>query len=373
MTSSPVPRFDLIRLRDYLTMAIQTSRGCPFDCEFCDIVNLYGHKPRYKNPDQVIRELEALRKAGWRGPVFISDDNFIGNRSHARAILNKMIPWLEANGKPFGFWCQASVNLGQDLELIDLLTAANFGEVFLGVETPDEELLERNRKYQNVRNPLLTSLDNIKRNGLGIVASFIIGFDGEQEGAGERISRFVEAASIPVAMVNTLQALPNTRLWDRLKKENRLLEHIKDGAVTGSRLNYVPTRPESRILREYVEIWEYLYDPPRFLSRTLNYMMAVRPTRAASASGRGDTPDRTPPPARVPLRDTIRDLKAFSRLIWWQGVVPSYRGQFWKQLILMRRQNPSRWVKYVDTLCVGENMLRLRKTVRQRASGMPAD
>ena len=180
MTVSPVPRFDLITLDDYIAMGIQTSRGCPFDCEFCDIVSLYGRKPRYKDPGQVIAELETLYHLGWRGVVFISDDNFIGNQDHARAILNRLIPWMEAHGEPFSFWTQASVNLGQDREMIDLLTAANFGFVFLGVETPEPDILRAAGKYQNLRNSLQDSLATINANGLNLIASFIIGFDGEQ-------------------------------------------------------------------------------------------------------------------------------------------------------------------------------------------------
>ena len=219
MTISPVPRFDLLTLDDYVTMGIQTSRGCPFDCEFCDIVSLYGRKPRYKDPGQVIAELETLYRLGWRGVVLISDDNFIGNPNHARAILTQLIPWMQAHGEPFGFWTQASVNLGQDREMIDLLTAANFSYIFLGVETPEPDLLRAAGKYQNLRNPLKDSLAAINANGLNMVASFIIGFDGEQSGAGDRIAEFVEELDIPIMMINILQPLPNTRLWERLEKE----------------------------------------------------------------------------------------------------------------------------------------------------------
>ena len=187
MTQSPVPRFDLLTLQDYVVMSFQTSRGCPFDCEFCDIVNLFGRVPRYKTPDQVIEEVETLYDLGWRKDLFICDDNFIGNKSHAKAILRKLIPWQESYGKPFGFWCQASVNLGKDIELIDMMTEANVHQVFVGIESPDTDVLERAHKYQNVRNSTLDMLHSLNKNGLGIVASFIIGFDGEKKGVGDRI------------------------------------------------------------------------------------------------------------------------------------------------------------------------------------------
>jgi radical SAM superfamily enzyme YgiQ (UPF0313 family) len=154
MSLSPVPRFDLLNLDDYIIVGVQTSRGCPFNCEFCDIVNLYGRKPRYKSPDQVLAELETLYNLGWRREVFICDDNFIGNHTHARAILDKLIPWMKSHGEPFSFWTQVSANLGQHAAMVDLLTAANFGTVFIGVESPDEEVLVGTRKYQNVKNPV---------------------------------------------------------------------------------------------------------------------------------------------------------------------------------------------------------------------------
>ncbi len=197
MTLSPVPRFDLLNLSDYIIVGIQTSRGCPFNCEFCDIVNLYGRKPRYKNPDQVLAELALLLNLGWKREVFICDDNFIGSQTHARAILKKLIPWMQSHGEPFSFWTQVSANLGNHTAMVDLMTEANFSNVFIGVESPDEAVLVGNRKYQNLKNPLGQSLTNISANGLGVVPSFIMGFDQETKGAGDRICAFVESITCP--------------------------------------------------------------------------------------------------------------------------------------------------------------------------------
>ena len=219
-----------------------------------------ARKPRYKDPHQVIAELEALYRLGWRREVFISDDNFIGNLDQARAILTRLIPWMQDRGEPFSFWTQTSVNLGQHQEMIDLLTAANFGYVFLGVETPDPEILSRAHKYQNVKNPLGQSLAAINANGLSMVASFVIGFDGEKPGAGDRICEFVEELGIPVIMLNLLQPLPNTKLWERLKKEQRLLPQQTDGDFHGLQFNYLPSRPQEEILAEYVRAIDRMYD-----------------------------------------------------------------------------------------------------------------
>ena len=202
-------------------MTIQTSRGCPFDCEFCDVVNLFGRKPRYKTPKQVIAELETLYRLGARGCVFICDDNFIGSKKHARALLQELTPWLRSRGEPFSFLTQASVNLGQDPEMIDLMTEANLREVFIGIESPDEKVLETSRKYHNIKNPLVESLNNLKKNGMEVMGSFIIGLDGETKGAGERICAFIEQTDIPVAMLGVLQAAPHTSLWHRLEREGQ--------------------------------------------------------------------------------------------------------------------------------------------------------
>lgn len=296
LTISPVPRFDLITLDDYIAIGIQTSRGCPFDCEFCDIVSLFGRTPRYKDPGQVIAELETLHHLGWRGVVFISDDNFIGNKDHARAILNRLIPWMQDRGEPFGFWTQASVNLGQDREMIDLLTAANFGYIFLGVETPESDILRAAGKYQNLRNPLRDSLAAINANGLNMIASFIIGFDGEQSGAVDRIAEFVEELAIPILMINILQPLPNTRLWQRLEKEDRLLHDKTSGDFYGMKFNYLPTRPREEILGEFVRGLDRLYEPSRYLARVYRFLLTMRPTRQALARQAGENVPLARPP-----------------------------------------------------------------------------
>lgn len=370
MSTSPIPRFDLLNPDDYITLSVQTSRGCPFDCEFCDIVNLYGRKPRYKSAEQLINELEVIRRLGWRREIFITDDNFIGNKGHARNLLRKLTPWMKAHGEPFSFWTQTSVDLGQDLELIDLMTEANFNTVFIGIESPDEDVLASNRKFQNIRNPLLESLGNINANGLSMVASFVIGFDDESRGAGERICAFVERAGIPIAALNLLQALPNTRLWDRLKKEGRLLESVTSGQTTGARMNFVPARPESEIVAEYLAAWEYLYEPSRPLERAYRYFLKMRPTRAATAKQ-----ENGPVPAyhameKPDMRDILEQLFLFLRFSWSRGVRSNGRFQYWNRLFCMWKNNPSRLVKYLTQCGLAENMISFKKVVRQRLGGL---
>jgi radical SAM superfamily enzyme YgiQ (UPF0313 family) len=371
LTTSPIPRFDLLQLKDYVTFTIQTSRGCPFDCEFCDVVNLFGRTPRYKTPKQVIAELETLHRLGARGSAFICDDNFIGSKKHARAFLQELIPWLRSRGEPYRFLTQASVNLGQDPEMIDLMTAANLREVFIGIESPDENVLQTSHKYHNIKNPLLESLYTLKKNGMEVIGSFIIGLDGETKGAGERICAFIEQTDIPVTMLGVLQAAPHTSLWHRLEREGRLRRDVGDDSGTFSALNYEPDRPEAEIMQEYIEAWDYLYEPSRYLARAYRYYLAMRPVRRAQAVG----VESTLPMDRVPdqgltLRRILIEVKAFLKILWWQGLRPSYRRQVWTQLLGMWRQNPTRFRQYFVTCVEGEDLFDMREIVREKATAI---
>ena len=371
LTTSPIPRFDLLRLHDYVTVTIQTSRGCPFDCEFCDVVNLFGRTPRYKTPKQVIAELETLHRLGARGSVFICDDNFIGSKKHARAFLQELTPWLRSRGEPFRFLTQASVNLGQDPEMIDLMIAANLREVFIGIESPDEKVLQTSHKYQNIKNPLIESLSTLKKSGMEVMGSFIIGLDGEAKGAGERICAFIEQTDIPVNMLGVLQAPPHTSLWHRLEREGRLRPDVGDDLGTFSALNYEPDRPEAEIMKEYVEAWDYLYEPSRYLARAYRYYLAMRPARRAPAVAAGGTlPTDRVPDQGLTWRRIFIEIKSFFKILWWQGLRPSYRRQFWTQLLGMWRQNPTRFRQYFVTCVEGEDLFDLRKIVREKATGI---
>lgn len=371
LTTSPIPRFDLLRLDDYVAFSIQTSRGCPFDCEFCDVVNLFGRTPRHKTPKQVIAELETLHRLGVRGSVFICDDNFIGSKKHARALLQELTPWLRSRDEPFRFLTQASVNLGQDPEMIDLMTAANLGEVFIGIESPDEKVLETSHKYHNIKNPLLESLRTLKQNGMEVIGSFIIGLDGEKSGAGERICTFIEQTDIPVTMLGILQAAPHTSLWHRLEREGRLRQDVGDDLGTFSALNYEPDRPEAEIMQEYVDAWDYLYEPSRYLARAYRYYLAMRPARRNPAMAAGGPPRRDHVPHQgMTWRRKLNVIRSFFKIFWWQGVRPSYRRQFWTQLFGMWRQNPTRFKQYFVTCVEGGDLFDMRKMVREKVKAI---
>lgn len=367
IASTPIPRFDLLDFNDYIYMTIQCSRGCPFDCEFCDVVNLLGRKVRFKSDDQVISELDALYDLGWRSQVFVCDDNFVGSRKQTIPLLHRIIEWQEQKGRPFSFTTQASINLGRDDELIDLMTAARFGDVLIGIESADTGALEKAGKQQNLRGSVEESINHLKKNGLRITGSFILGADGEKEGAGARICELVERTDMPIAQICTMWALPNTRLWHRLKKEGRLLEDVftEDADIAAPIFNFVPSRPADEILTEYKECWDRLYDRSNYIARAYRYFRAMRPTRKALGI------DTCPPaPAETLVRRTPRELYIFLlaaiRVIWRQGIASRARIQFWRQAVRLRKENPSRWKWYMLLCAAGEDLFRIRRAMLQR-------
>lgn len=366
LTHSPIPRFDLLDLDAYVMAAVQTSRGCPFGCEFCDIAALYGSKPRHKTPDQVLGELKLLHEIGWEGFLFFSDDNFIGNRKHALGILQELLPWMRQQGQPFDFWTQTSVNLGHDEELIDLMTAANFGFVFLGIESPNEDVLKQAHKGHNVARPLMEAINTINGRGLSIVGSVMIGFDGEQKGTGDQIRDFIEDASLPIVMINPLQALPQTPLWKRLHREGRLLRANTGSFVTGSDLNFKTGRPREEIVKELRKLISDLYDPEGYIERAYRFYLAMRPTRRVLQQGK-DMPenDLISPIRKKRVKRRVRgEIQLFVRLVWIHGLRAHYRLLFWKRLWGMYRANPSRLKTYLNCLAIGENLFHLRSGPR---------
>ncbi len=354
VTTVPIPRFDLLDLNAYAEMSVQFSRGCPFNCEFCDIIVLYGRRSRTKTPEQMLAELQALYDAGWRRAVFIVDDNFIGNRREVKRFLRSLKPWLAQHEYPFSFFTETSVDLAQDDELMRLMVECRFGTVFLGIETPDAASLEQCNKHQNIREPLADSVLKIIRAGLRVMGGFIIGFDGEQPGAGARLVDFVEQTTIPAAMLSMIQALPHTALWHRLKKEGRLLPEVGDVHQT-TLLNFVPTRPISEIAREYVQAYEKLYDPTALLNRTYrHYLMLgkarIAHTRDARKENKGIYYNKFP-------------LKALLTICWRQGVVRQSRWPFWRNLASLLWKYPAVVPSYLSVCAYGEHFVEYRNTV----------
>jgi radical SAM superfamily enzyme YgiQ (UPF0313 family) len=349
VTTTPIPRYDLLELEAYDNMSVQFSRGCPFQCEFCDIIVLYGRKPRTKTPEQLLAELERLYELGWRRSIFMVDDNFIGNKRNVKILLNALKGWMADHNYPFHFSTEASVDLAKDQELMDLMVECNFNGVFLGIETPDESSLTLTQKYQNTRDSLADAVDAIARTGLRVMAGFIIGFDGETAGAGDRIVRFVEQTTIPIALFSMLQALPDTALWHRLKREGRLIE--ADANINQTTLmNFVPTRPIEDIAHEYVESFWKLYDPKLYLDRAYRHFLKLGAPRHRSR-----------------LRKiSWKVLRAFAIICWRQGVVRDSRFQFWHHLFGILRHNPRVLEHYIAVCALNEHFVQYRTEVRSK-------
>jgi radical SAM superfamily enzyme YgiQ (UPF0313 family) len=310
MSQTPVPRWDLINLNDYATMSVQFSRGCPFNCEFCDIVAMYGRIPRVKTPAQLLAELDPLIDAGWKSPIFIVDDNFIGHKRKAKELLRALIKWRARRKAATPFLTEVSLNIVDDQELLDLMAAAGFKSLFIGLETPDENSLTECAKMQNVSRDLVAAVKKIQNAGIEVMGGFIVGFDNDTASVFERQWRFIQEAGVVTAMVGLLTALPQTRLYARLKEEGRLL-----GESTGNNLdavlNFVPRLDSETLINGYRELVKHLYAPKAYYRRTLIFLSEYRP--------RGPR-----------MRQSWRDLRAFVRSLWVMGVRARGRREYWK-------------------------------------------
>ncbi|MEK7448113.1 MAG: DUF4070 domain-containing protein [Planctomycetota bacterium] len=274
---TPLPAWELINIKKYATMNIQYSRGCPFNCEFCDITLLYGHKPRLKDTEQVLAELASLYVQGWRGNVFFVDDNFIGNKSK---LKNKVLPaiarWMDQRKHPFSFTTQSSINLADDEELMRLMVQAGFDTVFVGIETPNEAGLEECSKFQNKNRDLVACVKKIQGFGLQVEGGFIVGFDSDPHSIFERQIEFIQKSGIVTAMVGLLNALRGTKLYRRLEKENRLLNHTS-GDNTDSSINFIPRMHYETLITGYKKVVNTLYTPKNYYARVKGFLKDYKP------------------------------------------------------------------------------------------------
>jgi len=287
VTRTPIARYDLLKRGQYMYYGVQFARGCPFTCEFCDIIELYGRVPRVKTIKQILSELETVYRLGYRGRLDFVDDNFIGNKKAVKAFLPHLIQWQKERGYPFEFSTEASINIADDDQLLALMRAANFSTVFVGIESPDPDTLISMQKKQNTRRVLADSVQKIYRAGMTVYAGFIVGFDSEKYGVADAMTALIEAAAIPVCMVGLLFALPNTQLTRRLEKEGRLLppSHVSELAGLGAGdqcaagLNFHTARPRGDILDDLKRILQRIYDPAAYFGRVRRVVqMLDRPT-----------------------------------------------------------------------------------------------
>lgn len=331
---TPQAAWELIDFRDYESMLLQFSRGCPFDCEFCDIVRLNGKRQRTKGAIQFIREVDALYRRGWRGSVFVVDDNFIGVKARVTEMLEALTWWMDAHNRAFHFFTEASINLADDPDLMDLMVQAGFNKVFVGIETPEAQCLKEAGKAQNMKRDLLRSIRTIQAHGLEVMGGFIVGFDHDPDDIFSRQIEFIQKSGIAMAMVGLLEALKGTKLWKRLESEGRLLKDAS-GDNTDGILNFVPKMNRDTLLRGYHQILDTLYSPAAYYRRCMAFMRSCRIGRVSKVGWNG--------------------IVAFLRSIWRIGVRGDggFRTYYWRLLAWTAVKRPRYFGEAVRLMIIG--------------------
>jgi len=319
LKKTPIPRWSLINFANYATMAIQFSRGCPFNCDFCDITKMYGRTPRTKTPEQIVVEVQSLYDAGWKGSIFFVDDNFIGNKRKVKEMLPQLINWQQKHGHPFPLFTEASINLALDEELMRLMGAANFNKVFVGIESPNEASLKECGKIQNTKIDLKKAVRIIHQHGLQVMGGFIVGFDQDDRNVFALITDFIQSSGIVTAMVGILNALPQTRLWQRLQAENRLISDTT-GENTDGYLNFIPKMGKNNLVEGYKKMVAELYAPRFYYKRIHTFLKNYRPL------------------ARVMI--SRGEIKALFRSVWLIGIFSRSGLYYWKLILKTLFTNP---------------------------------
>lgn len=335
ITRTPIPSWELVGMKQYASLSFQYSRGCPFDCEFCDIISLNGRVPRTKDESQVLRELSALYNIGWRGPVFVVDDNFIGNRRKLRTeVLPAVITWMKERKYPFSLYTEASVNLADDEELMRLMVEASFDTVFVGIETPNTESLVECGKHQNRDRDLAAAVKKMQNHGLQVQGGFIVGFDNDSPSIFETQINFIQRSGIVTAMVGLLNAPRGTRLYHRLKREDRLLKDIS-GDNTDCSINFIPKMNHETLINGYKRVLQTIYSPKRYYERIRTLLKEYKPHRNKMSQLR------------------LHHFRALTRSMWFLGVKEKGRSYYWKLLFSTLLRKPRSFPLFVRLAIYG--------------------
>jgi radical SAM superfamily enzyme YgiQ (UPF0313 family) len=312
---TPIPLWNLIDKKNYSSMNIQFSRGCPFNCEFCDIIVLYGRTPRLKSTAQIIDELQSLYEFGWRGSVFFVDDNFIGNRVKLKKeVLPAIIEWSEKEDYPFEFSTEVSINLSDDAELLNLMVKAGFKTVFVGIESPHDESLSECNKHQNRNRDLKECVNLIQKHGLQVQGGFILGFDNDPDSIFDTLIRFIQDSKIVVAMVGLLNAPRGTRLFQRLNNEQRIISNIS-GNNTDFSMNFIPKMDYDKLIQGYRKVLTTIYSPQYYYKRVMQYLADSKELRDNNKHS-----------------ITMNDIVAFVKSLFKIGIIGRDRIWYWKLL-----------------------------------------
>ncbi|MBN2480500.1 MAG: DUF4070 domain-containing protein [Bacteroidales bacterium] len=311
ITQSPVPDYSLLSHRHYAMAGIQYSRGCPFDCEFCDITALFGRRVRTKTPAQIIDELTLMHKSGWRGSVFFVDDNFIGHKKKIKTeLLPEMIRWMKANKQPFIFTTEASINLADDKELMEMMVAAGFNKVFVGIETPEELCLTECNKFQNNKRDMVYNVKCIQQSGMEVTAGFIVGFDNDPDNIFQRQVDFIQQSGIITAMVGLLNAPRLSKLYQRLHGEGRIISSFS-GDNTDYSMNFIPKMDRETLMKGYQKIIHGIYSSKSYYDRVLLFLKNYDP------------------PFKAQRKITLKKLSALLKSILILGILKKDRQYYW--------------------------------------------
>ena len=312
LLQTPIPSWNLINMKKYAMMCIQYSRGCPFNCDFCDVTTLFGHKIRTKTTEQILKELEDLYSRGWRDEVFFVDDNFIGNKKLIKTeLLPAIIKWMKTKQYPFSFNTQASINLADDEELMNLMVEAGFDCVFVGIESPNEDSLSECNKVQNKGRDLVACVKKIQRFGMQVQAGFILGFDSDKASVFDNLIHFIQKSGVVTAMVGLLNAPRGTKLYNRLMNENRLSKE-STGDNTDFSMNFIPKMGTQELLKGYKKVVSTIYSPGNYYNRILTFLKDFKPGKNNKSKYR------------------YCHIKAFIKSIWRLGIIGKGRFSYWK-------------------------------------------
>ena len=341
ISKTPVPEWQLLDIKKYASMNIQYSRGCPFNCEFCSIALLNGYKVRTKNSVQFIAELQSLYDFGWRGSVFIVDDNFIGNRSKLKKeMLPALIDWSEKHKYPFSFITEVSINLADDDELIDLMVRAGFNSAFIGIETPNDESLAECGKSQNQHRNTLESIKKLHKKGIAVSGGFIVGFDHDTSSIFEKQIRFIQNSGIVTAMVGLLNAPIGTRLFNRLKSENRITQNRITGNNMDTLINFIPKMNYQKLVEGYKKIVTTIYSPKEYFERVRTFLNTYSPQGNSAGL-------------------SLIHIFAFFKAVWKLGLVERGRRFFWKLMFITVFKYPKKLSKAVTMAIYGYHFRRI--------------
>ncbi|HEX6190320.1 MAG TPA: B12-binding domain-containing radical SAM protein [Pyrinomonadaceae bacterium] len=341
LSATPLAHFELANMKRYSAMSVQYSRGCPFSCEFCDIIEIYGRVPRTKSNQQMLAEFQALYDLNWRGTLFVVDDNFIGNKKNVRQLLPELAKWQKERGYPFSLLTEASLNIADDEALLASMRDAGFHRVFIGIETPVEESLHEAQKSQN-RGDLLSSVKKVQSYGMEVMAGFIVGFDNDPLDIFERQIDFIRKSAIPLAMVGLLNALPDTQLWKRLEREGRLLGNDATGNNTVCTLNFKTRMDPALLIQGYQRIMQTIYSPREYYERALISMKRT----ATEFTER-------------PHYNALTAVTSFTRILLKLGVFDRERREFWRFFTKTLLKHRNRFAESMRLAAMGYHFRKL--------------